>query len=192
MTMTLEQVRDDLREMATGSITEEGMILWCGNLADAIDAHLTQPAQSVDVQNLSDALRLLEEYAMAGVTLGTDDAARLQATTHALSREKAGPVDGWQPIETAPKGKPVLVHYTNELGKGRTIKARYVERFTEESSPDSENDEYNEADDTYYTLPGWYEMIDNWDEYSSVFVHHDPIHWMPLPASPTPDKEADL
>lgn len=41
-------------------------------------------------QNLPEALRLLEEYAMAGVTLGSDDAARLQATTRALSGKKAG------------------------------------------------------------------------------------------------------
>ena len=91
----------------------------------------------------------------------------------------------WQSIATAPKGKEVLIHYVNELGKGRTIKAKYVERFFEESSPDSENDEYNEADDMYYTLPGWYELIDNWDDFSSVCVHHDPSHWMPLPSPPT-------
>ena len=90
----------------------------------------------------------------------------------------------WMSIETAPKGKPVLVHYKNALNRGRTVKAYYVDRFTEESSPDSENDEYNEADDTYYTLPGWYEMIDNWDDYSAVAINSDPTHWMPLPPPP--------
>jgi len=90
----------------------------------------------------------------------------------------------WLPIESAPKGKPILVHYLNSCGNGRTVKAFYIERFTEEASSDSENDEYNEADDTYYTLPGWYEMIDNWEDYSSVAIHSDPTHWMPLPAPP--------
>ena len=91
----------------------------------------------------------------------------------------------WLPIESAPKGKSILVHYTNSYGRGRTVKAYYIERFTEEASSDSENDEYNEDDDTYYTLPGWYEMIDNWDDYSAVAIHSDPTHWMLLPAPPT-------
>lgn len=148
----------------------------------------SQPAQVVDMARK--LIAIVEKQCGGYLSgLGYDALMAAKALDRALSGEKAGPADGWQPIETAPKGKPVLVHYTNELGKGRTIKAYYVERFTEESSPDSENDEYNEADDTYYTLPGWYEMIDNWDEYSSVFVHHDPIHWMPIPASPTPGKE---
>ena len=90
----------------------------------------------------------------------------------------------WQTIDTAPKGKPILVHYTNIYGHGRTVKAYYIERFTEEASSDSENDEYNEADDTYYTLPGWYEMIDNWDDYTAVAINADPTNWMPLPEPP--------
>jgi hypothetical protein len=93
--------------------------------------------------------------------------------------------EGWLPIESAPKGKPILVHYTNSYGKGRIVKAYYIERFSEEASSESENDEYNEVDDTYYTLPGWYEMIDNWDDYSAVAINSDPTHWMLLPDSPT-------
>ena len=91
----------------------------------------------------------------------------------------------WKTIESAPKGKQVLVFYKNQLGNGRTVKAYYIERFTEESSDDSENDEYSEADDTYSTLPGWYKLIDNWDDYTAVAIHHDPSHWMPLPTPPT-------
>ena len=36
--LTWERVEKDLREMASGGITEEGMIAWCGFLADAIAA----------------------------------------------------------------------------------------------------------------------------------------------------------
>lgn len=92
--------------------------------------------------------------------------------------------EGWQPIETAPKVIPILIHYTNSCGNGRTVKAYYIEKFTEESSDDSDNYEYNEADDTYYIVPGWYEMIDNWDDYSSVAIQYDPTYWMPLPEPP--------
>jgi hypothetical protein len=54
--MTLEQVRDRLRN--------DGSPAWCipnewtcQQLADAIDAHLSQPAQAVDVEKASDAWR---------------------------------------------------------------------------------------------------------------------------------------
>lgn len=35
---------------------------------------------------------------------------------------------------------------------------------------DSECYEYDEEDDNYYLLEGWYECIHNWDEYSSVVI----------------------
>ncbi len=136
------------------------------------------------VTTLTDALRALEEYAMAGVTLGTDDSKRLHATVDRIAPIAARKVPEWQPIETAPKGNAVLIYYANEVGIGRIVKAIYVERFTEEADPESEDPEYNESDDTHYTLPGWYEMIDNWGDYSSVAIHHNPSHWMPLPAAP--------
>ena len=34
-------------------------------------------------------------------------------------------------------------------------------------------------------LGGWYECIDNWDDYTEVAIHEgEPTHWMPLPAPP--------
>lgn len=162
-TMTLKQARSQIAAVAT----DDDYMLQ-GWIA-AIDAHITQPAQAVDVQNLSDALRLLEEYAAAGVTLGTDDAARLRANTRALSGEKAGPVDGWQPIETAPKDQTVLVY--PPLWSGRTCSiARY-------------------NDDKYCKKPApyWHRDDDLGQKTRSRGV--PPTHWMPIPASPTPDKE---
>jgi hypothetical protein len=186
--MTLEQARDRCI-VAIGAVAADGSM--AGSAATVIRkifdvdlAHVAPPAQTVDVGAIREVIDILQAD---GAPFGVKPLA--DRLTRALTGEKAGRVDGWLPIDTAPKGKPVLVHYINGCGKGRTIKARYVDRFTEESSPDSECDEYNEENDTYYTLPGWYEMIDNWDEYSSVFVHHDPILWHPLPTSPAPDKE---
>ena len=32
---------------------------------------------------------------------------------------------------------------------------------------------------------GWYESIDNWDEYTQVSIYQgEPTHWMPLPDPP--------
>ncbi len=181
-TMTLEQVRDWHAEAYQACLDNESVAaaLEHRNMAEAIDSAIAART----VTTLTDALRALEEYAMAGVTLGTDDSKRLHATVDRIAPIAARKVPEWQPIETAPKGNAVLIYYANEVGIGRIVKAIYVERFTEEADPESEDPEYNESDDTHYTLPGWYEMIDNWGDYSSVAIHHNPSHWMPLPAAP--------
>lgn len=90
-------------------------------------------------------------------------------------------VPEWQPIETAPKtGVKIIVTYLNRLGNKRTVMARWV---TDDEAAESDHDGVGlEA--------GWYECIDNWDEYTEVTIHEgEPTHWMPLPAAPSPDKE---
>lgn len=95
----------------------------------------------------------------------------------------------WMPIETAPFGKTVLVFYNNSLGKGRIIKARYIERYTEEAgeaSIDNEFCDYCEEYDEFFVPEGWYETVDNGHEYSGYKLEtgSNPTHWMPLPPPP--------
>lgn len=92
----------------------------------------------------------------------------------------------WQEIETAPKGRAVLIYYTNSLGRNRIIKAVYVERYTEEASPDSDYFEWGEGDKEEFTCTpaGWFEQIDNLDDIYAVEVDSNPSHWMPLPEPP--------
>jgi len=84
-------------------------------------------------------------------------------------------------------GKSVLATYINALGNSRVIKAMWADRFSIEASCDDDLDiDYSEESDCYYYPVGWYELIDNWDEYTAVVVHQGEVtHWMPLPASPT-------
>lgn len=44
--------------------------------------------------------------------------------------------------------------------------------------------EYDEDDDEYYLLEGWYEVIKNWDDYNSIVIPDFVTHWMPLPEPP--------
>lgn len=44
--------------------------------------------------------------------------------------------------------------------------------------------DYDEEEDEYYLQEGWYEVIHNWDEYSSIVIDDFVTHWMPLPEPP--------
>ena len=44
--------------------------------------------------------------------------------------------------------------------------------------------DYSEEDDEYYLKEGWYEVIHNWDEYSSIVIGDFVTHWRPLPEPP--------
>lgn len=62
--------------------------------------------------------------------------------------------------------------------------ASYVHRYTIEST--SYNnweycEEYNEKKDMYYALPGWYERIHNWDDYSYCAIEDRVVAWRELP-----------
>ena len=93
----------------------------------------------------------------------------------------------WTPIaEGMPEpGRKVLAFYINQAKKSRIICAAWIAAKTEESSEDGDIGEYDEATDTYYDPEGWYEQIDNWDDYSGLAVYQGEItHWMPIPEPP--------
>lgn len=97
----------------------------------------------------------------------------------------------WKPIATAPKNKKIIVRYKNVCDKERTVFAKYIEEFTEESNSETECEtDYHEERDTYYLKEGWVEMIDNWDEFSCVYFdsRNVPTHWMDIPPAPEGDK----
>jgi hypothetical protein len=100
-------------------------------------AHLTQPAQAVDVG---------DAYVQAMVQVH-------EQKNRALSAEKAG----WRDIATAPKDELILVGPTKRMGICVAM---------------------------HHSRDGW--VTETCSEWSSIYT---PTHWMPLPASPTPDKE---
>ena len=103
----------------------------------------------------------------------------ITALRAALAQEQAEPV-AWQRIETAPKtGRKVILFYLNRNNFPRTVMARWVT-----------DDEAVETDTDCVGLEGgWYECIDNWDDYTEVAIHEgEPTHWMPLPPAPTSEE----
>ena len=94
-------------------------------------------------------------------------------------RASAQAVPAWQPIETAPKdGRKLILSYKNSHGLVRTVMAKWV---TDEEAAETDTDDVG-------LEGGWYECIDNWDDYCQVAIHQgEPTHWMPLPAAPKGD-----
>ena len=89
----------------------------------------------------------------------------------------------WQPIETAPQKRKLLVFYLNSLGNGRTVLACYYPAMSLVAEcGDEEDADYNEAEDEYYAPAGWYEE----HEADAPLPPLDatPTHWMPLPEPP--------
>jgi len=95
----------------------------------------------------------------------------------------------WKPIATAPNRQAIFIFFRNVMGKARIIKAMRAGKFEiEEDGSDREFSDYNEANDTYYWPPGWYEDV--YAETGLDYTYHhlgsevEPTHWMPLPPPP--------
>lgn len=92
---------------------------------------------------------------------------------------------GWIPVDRQmPKSGQIVLALQkwDHSGKLGVIRAAWIAAKTEESSPESDIGEYDEATDTYYDPEGWYEQISHWDEISAAGVSGATIvAWMPLP-----------
>lgn len=87
---------------------------------------------------------------------------------------------GWMAIESAPKGKKVIVGYWNKLSKWRTVMACYYLPQTLQM----EDDRYD-FDDDGYAPEGWYEECESQE--SILPTEETPVRWMPLPPLPAPE-----
>lgn len=132
------------------------------------------------MQQALDALELHAKQYPHMVKGYTADAASV--LRERLAQPEQEPV-AWQLIETAPKtGKKVILFYLNRNNFPRTVMARWLT-----------DDEAAETDTDCVGLEGgWYECIDNWDDYTEVSIHEgEPTHWMPLPSYPITKEKPD-
>lgn len=89
------------------------------------------------------------------------------------------------PIE----GMSVNAYYVNQYKNGRIIRAKYIRKHSDEyydiDGCGDIGSDYSEELDCYYYPEGWYEQMDNWNEYSSCLVVEGEVsHWQPLPEPP--------
>lgn len=136
-----------------------------------------------EIQKVRDALWLPENSTDEEFNQMNEALAILDA---ALAAEPKQPVV-WTSIKDAmpQSGATVLACYRNSHGNLRRIRAKWTSAKTVESNSEFEWGDYDEATDAYWTPEGWYECIDNWDEFSSIAVGEGEVtHWMPLPLAP--------
>ena len=106
-----------------------------------------------------------------------------------VEREAPAPAgDGWRDIASAPSATNVLVAYKNRCDKWRIVKAvRYEQYQNEQPANDDAGEcgEYCEEKGEYFVRAGWYELIDNWDDFGFVSIYEgEPVAWQHLPAAP--------
>ena len=157
-------------------------------------------------QNLVNALREHAEWAQANewetlITLSDDLAAaadlieKLTARCARYAEEIAVAQERtrWIPVtERLPENaEAVLVrgYAVNSPKCKATFKGRWIaahSMLADDLGADSDMDlEYDEAEDKYYVPEGWFERIENWDDYTDIAVCDFTItHWMPLPEPP--------
>jgi hypothetical protein len=129
-----------------------------------------------------------EQSSTAGSAKGGNTSAERSelATKEAAAQVPSQWISVEDRLPESPESHHCLATYRNRAGKLRIIRATYVRQFEVEATGDECDSEYNEADDREYLKAGWLERIDNWGEYSSVYVSKGPVtHWMPIPAAPS-------
>lgn len=102
----------------------------------------------------------------------------------------------WRPASELPEEKQIVIAtYLNSNGKRRRVRAVYIRQYEEEADEDDELDvEYCEEQDAWYLKECWYELIDNWPDYSSVAIVEGVVdYWMPMPPAPDtlPDEQEE-
>lgn len=101
----------------------------------------------------------------------TDDLALALTEAEQRGREaERKEISGWQTMDTAPKGRKVIVGYYNTAGRWRSVMACYYEAGV------------LEREDEVASIEGWYEEAEAYDDLH--LTDRVPIYWRPLPEPP--------
>jgi hypothetical protein len=174
--------RYELGDAILRSWLKHGQDSWC-SIADDVLAELPGLAQPGPEGVTDEELyQFWESHPELGLTCD-EPVKLLRAGLTRFARPATKPV----PVaERLPEpGRKVLAHYLNALGKPRTIIAEWVPAKTREDSPEGDLGEYDDETDLFYWPEGWYEQIENWEDFTALLVDEGEItHWQPLPRGP--------
>lgn len=93
----------------------------------------------------------------------------------------------WQPIDTAPHRRKLLVSWVNELGKCRTALAEFWPAGELAMDDDVPDDAVNEEGNN--VEGGWFESREAGD--GTLYPLTEPLtHWKPLPSKPDAPEQA--
>lgn len=95
--------------------------------------------------------------------------------------------DNWRSVgdELPDSSKKVLACFERKNGIKITITAFYAGKYRIEDDMSDIDLDYCEEEDQYYLPEGWYEQIENWDEYSFLTCSFGKVtHWKPLDQLP--------
>jgi hypothetical protein len=124
----------------------------------------------------------VHEYLESGKTSAGDKIERL--VLNEIEREVV--MSEWIKVGDDKPKCNVFVFYKNNHSKGRVVKARWIGRFEEPVNDEDCLDSVVDGDGNEWWPEGWYEQIDNWVDFTSVYIIEGEVtHWMPLPKPPT-------
>ena len=95
----------------------------------------------------------------------------------------AQPEQRWIPCSERLPEDTVIVTVETKTFKHRYVcEAVWIPRWSKKAEYDNWEDcsEYNEDEDEFYVLEGWYERVHNWDEYSFIGIEDKVIAWKPI------------
>lgn len=186
-----ERIDPELEKAAAG--VEAQLLPWRDRDAALAQSEPEGPTDEDILRELIDIAdeAILSDYSSDVVDAGRRLLARWGTPNSAEIRRSLG--DALQPVPVSERlpepSVKVLAHYFNALGKGRTICAIWVPAKSRSDEGDLDADnflEYDEENDKYHWPEGWYEAIENWEEFGWIQVYEGEIaYWQPLPQWPT-------
>ena len=91
----------------------------------------------------------------------------------------------WRDATTLPaKDEVVLAKCVGENGYEVVVRAEYYRQYqelAEGNGVEFDTIELCQDDDEWYLKEGWYELIQNWSEYSSLYIDMLVEKWLPIP-----------
>jgi hypothetical protein len=184
LTATSEQFIRHLQRTAEKALTEDAMAEPAAPVAQPATDDLPTPAMCRAAVIYANGPDIYKRVPAEVTEIEEGIYAEVWKAMQAAAPVVAQPM--WVSVDTEmpASGRIVLVCYNNSNDNIRRVRAKWVKAKTAESGSESDIGEYDEESDCYYDPEGWYECIDNWDDYNAVAISDPVTHWMPLPEPP--------